>query len=266
MKRTVIGIAACLFCALILCFSFSVCVSAQQAYEGDTVALRLYISGVPDLASYSAYIKYDSSLLKFKEKEIPYGMVSFNFAQNGIISIAVICDEIEGMDFSDNTLVCTLTFDALTDIDDTQELFDCKITEAINMKYQTVDEKCFDAFCAVSADGQEFSAEDKIYVDKSQLASGTNNNVSVPADVSTGQTDNTDNIKESKPESRTEMTASTYAGQQSELDGQPAIRFDTSTPNVNSAKQKSVIFIGLGIGFFIAALVGIVLMSVKNKK
>ena len=263
MKRKVLRIAACLCAALIFCFSFSVCVSAQQAYEGETVALRLYISGVPDMASYSAYIKYDASRLIFKEKEIPYGTVSFNFAQNGIISIAVICNEIKGMDFSDNTLVCTLTFDALTDIEDMQDLFNCKITEAINLSYQTVDEKCITAFCAVSSDGKEFSTENEIYVDKSELASSTNNNVSAVTDTGADQTDNT---KESKPESHAESITSTYAGQQSELDGQPAIRFDTSTPNVNSAKQRSMIFIGLGLGFFLVSIVGIVLISVKNKK
>ena len=66
------------------------------------------------MASYSAVVTYDPSVLKSTDKKIPNGTSSYRFDPAGKISLAVIYDAIEGMDFTDYTLVCTLTFEALT--------------------------------------------------------------------------------------------------------------------------------------------------------
>ncbi|MEE3449608.1 MAG: cohesin domain-containing protein [Acutalibacteraceae bacterium] len=268
MKRKIIRLIACLCTVLIMCLSFSVGAHAEQVSKGESIALCIYIGGISDMASYSAVVTYDPSVLKSTDKKIPNGTSSYRFDPAGKISLAVIYDAIEGMDFTDYTLVCTLTFEALTNIEDTADLFSCEITEAINTSFETVDGKCIAASCVVLSDGEpaekvQLPIENEINIDRSALAENAKHDEPIQKPEKKTKTDKE---KEIISESSAPVISSTPSHAEFDSDTHPAIRFDTSTPNNNNVRHKSMVFFCLGAGFFIVAIVGAVLISVKNKE
>lgn len=124
---------------------------AESAALGDTIVMRLYVTGIPNMASMSTRVEYSADKLDLLSYEVPYGSSSCNDTKDGEFVWATIFDSSSGLDFTEKSEVLTLTFIAKQEIDDVAPLISNTTTEAYNSSLLPID------FSAITAEAEVHS-------------------------------------------------------------------------------------------------------------
>ncbi len=159
MKRLLKTSALFFILITLLCLT-STNTRAEQI--GDTVTVKMFVTGQSDMVSMAAKLEYDSNVFDVMEANVLYGTASCNTSNAGEIMWASIFDANTGMDFSEKTEVMTATFIVKQECSSIDNLITYTVIEAYDSNLQNVSPGCVTAeFDGVSSgEPQVFSEEE----------------------------------------------------------------------------------------------------------
>lgn len=129
---------------------------------GDTVTVKMFVTGQSDMVSMSAKLEYDSNVFDVIEANVLYGTASCNTSNTGEIMWASIFDANTGMDFSEKTEVMTATFIVKQECSSIDNLITYTVIEAYNSDLQNVSPECVTAeFDGVNSGEPQVSSEEE---------------------------------------------------------------------------------------------------------
>lgn len=127
-----------LFCLTLIPVSLTNA-AAQSAGVGNTVYIKVYVSGVGNMGSLYSKITYDSECFDLLTYDVPIGTSFCNDTVAGEFVWAVMFDNFGTTDFTYKTNVLTITLIAKTNIDDTDALISNTVSEAYDAELKPVD-------------------------------------------------------------------------------------------------------------------------------